>query len=416
MKLLKFFLLACLLISTSVDAMKRKRNDSNDNNENQNQNQPRTKKQKLNSVKIYSFIDGNEDNTIDFPIDYFKHSKTIKDFFEDFPTPENNENIIIPIHASACSNEILEYVIDCLHIIHNSNNTEDDLKAKLVEDFSFLIDYQKIYNLMLTANYLDIQPLLQACAQRWGMFVFAAYNNNDPQYETPSRKIIELNTTLQLELRIICAQQSDVFRSVHDWICLNSIQLIRRLTGHNKRVKSITWHRDSTKFASCAGDTIKIWNPFNGECSSTIISPNEYVNSIAWSPDGTQLASCSDIDNTIKIWNPTNGLCSHTIPNIKNIYSITWNHHNFIAGYCRNDYAKEDYLHKPIVLNLEALLNFTKKFQTITIEQLYFLDQLTVIDLNTMQFDLRDETSMFRKIYNSLPNDIQKLIEWAVVL
>lgn len=77
-------------------------------------------------------------------------------------------------------------------------------------------------------------------------------------------------------------------------------KLVRTLTEHSGRVRSVAYSSDGQTLASGGDDnTIRIWNFQTGELLETLghLGP---VNSVAFSPNGQTLVSGSD-DTTIKV-------------------------------------------------------------------------------------------------------------------
>ncbi len=82
----------------------------------------------------------------------------------------------------------------------------------------------------------------------------------------------------------------------------------RYLSGHNKRVNSLTFSPYGTRMASASEDkTIRLWDNITSTPTVRILKGHtEAVASIVFSPDGTRLASAS-YDHTLRIWDAANG-------------------------------------------------------------------------------------------------------------
>ncbi|KAF3886951.1 MULTISPECIES: nSTAND1 domain-containing NTPase [Nostocales] len=90
-------------------------------------------------------------------------------------------------------------------------------------------------------------------------------------------------------------------KSIKIWNLINN-QFIQRLTGHEKRVNSISFSPDNQIIASGSADkTIKLWRLADGKLLKTLLGHNDEVTSVDFSPDGKMLASGS-YDNTVKLW------------------------------------------------------------------------------------------------------------------
>ncbi|KAJ6087074.1 hypothetical protein N7467_005988 [Penicillium canescens] len=69
-----------------------------------------------------------------------------------------------------------------------------------------------------------------------------------------------------------------------------------------KLISCIAWSQNGSRFASGSySSTIYVWDPFTGDCITTLKDPGTYVHSVAFSEDGKRLFSGSD--NIFKLWN-----------------------------------------------------------------------------------------------------------------
>jgi len=113
-------------------------------------------------------LKGNDSETpIELPIKFVKHSLTIKDMIDDGGAlmVDGLGDDPLPLHG--LSKIVLERVVELLEIIDSNPNSSDriqKIKARLdVKSWSA----QEIYELLGAANYLDIEPLLNACMAKW---------------------------------------------------------------------------------------------------------------------------------------------------------------------------------------------------------------------------------------------------------
>ncbi len=101
------------------------------------------------------------------------------------------------------------------------------------------------------------------------------------------------------------------------------IVLVKTLTGHDSRIKSMVISPDSETLISASTDnTIHIWHIPTGKLEKKIANRNSHVRSIAISPDGNTLVSAHD-DNKIDIWYlPTGKLVTSLNGHNSDIFSV----------------------------------------------------------------------------------------------
>lgn len=88
---------------------------------------------------------------------------------------------------------------------------------------------------------------------------------------------------------------------------VESGQLVKTFSGHNKDVGSLAFSPDGKMLASGSEDaTIRIWDVASGNALHTLSGHSDYVNGLAFSPDGKLLASGSE-DKTTRIWESATG-------------------------------------------------------------------------------------------------------------
>src|SRR5260221_153135 len=99
---------------------------------------------------------------IEVPLAAANHSATIKSMLEDLGGAVSD--VAIPIHN--VSNNTLKRIVACLKIIEAGGDVKIALE-NYVKELSQVELKMELYELLLAANYLDIKPLLDACAQAW---------------------------------------------------------------------------------------------------------------------------------------------------------------------------------------------------------------------------------------------------------
>lgn len=249
--------------------------------------------------------DGDENNSITVPAEYIQYSKTLMNFQEDFHNFDNSTSMFFDDY----SNDILNHVVACLKIIHeyepdinNINNT--NVLASYLDN----LNAKECCMLMCAANFLDIHYLLPACAQRWGITVMEAYENDPRQLD-----VIQYNNKLPLELKRLCAQQSPYFFDIVQWVCNQQPVNAKTLYNNTAQVMSLAFSRDNNYIAIGSFD-IEIWDITSGNCFKKLIrnksNPNKII-SLAFSLDGKYLAA-SSYESVIEIWDIESGICITT--------------------------------------------------------------------------------------------------------
>src|SRR5258708_6674923 len=93
----------------------------------------------------------------------------------------------------------------------------------------------------------------------------------------------------------------------------------RHLSGHKKRVNSLTFSPYGMRLASASEDkTIRVWDNVTSNPTVRILKGHtDTVDSIVFSRDGTRLASAS-YDHTLRIWDVASGdqIGSATVPDV----------------------------------------------------------------------------------------------------
>ena len=110
------------------------------------------------------------------------------------------------------------------------------------------------------------------------------------------------------------------------------------LRDHTGCVGAISWAGVGTRPTSASRDkSIKIWDTFNGDCLSDVLSDNFFSRPLAWPSDGVTLVLWSDPHKNIEIWDvvkdaflPTFGfdrdnlICQSCIICMRKLVLLTW--------------------------------------------------------------------------------------------
>jgi len=102
---------------------------------------------------------------------------------------------------------------------------------------------------------------------------------------------------------------------------IESLRVLRTLTGHGNWVVSVAFSPDGTQVASGSYDrTIKLWRVADGQMLGSLSGHSSYVFHVAFSPDGTSLASAS-WDLTARLWRVSDGAQLRSFPCVNGVYT-----------------------------------------------------------------------------------------------
>jgi COMPASS component SWD3 len=80
---------------------------------------------------------------------------------------------------------------------------------------------------------------------------------------------------------------------------------LRQFDSHKEGINDLSWHKDSTQFASASDDkTIKIWS-LNG-ILKTLRGHTNYIISLQYNPNGNMIVS-GGVDESIRLWQVDSG-------------------------------------------------------------------------------------------------------------
>ncbi len=146
-------------------------------------------------------LSGKDSITVKVPLDIAKMSVTIKNLMEDL-FDEDNENII-PVPA--VNGVILNKIFEFCNYIHTNQEEYDNVKA-WIDDKSFTsslsqwfidymnVDQQTMFEIILGANFLDIQMLLNMECKH----VASIIRNKTPEelrtlFEMPKNEVVPVS-------------------------------------------------------------------------------------------------------------------------------------------------------------------------------------------------------------------------------
>lgn len=94
---------------------------------------------------------------------------------------------------------------------------------------------------------------------------------------------------------------------VRIWNATGEGKQVRTLGGHAKAIFRVLYHPSQPLAATCSADqTVRLWNPDNGQNVRTLSGHTDWIYALAFSPDGSRLASGS-WNGEVKIWNVADG-------------------------------------------------------------------------------------------------------------
>lgn len=85
----------------------------------------------------------------------------------------------------------------------------------------------------------------------------------------------------------------------------NTREILGKLRGHSKAIRSISFSSDGTRLVSGSKDqSVRIWDVSTGKQLVKLVGHTDEVRSVVFSPDGSRIVSGS-ADKTIRIWERT---------------------------------------------------------------------------------------------------------------
>jgi WD40 repeat protein len=96
-------------------------------------------------------------------------------------------------------------------------------------------------------------------------------------------------------------------------------------SGHDDKIKSVTWSSDSKRIASASADkTVRVWDASTGRTLLASAKRSSGINAVVLSPDGKRVASGGN-DKLVQVWNTLNG--SHVFTyrdHLGYVTSLSW--------------------------------------------------------------------------------------------
>ena len=107
------------------------------------------------------------------------------------------------------------------------------------------------------------------------------------------------------------------------------------LKTHTKEIYTVRWSPTGPKTRNPNADlvlatasfdsTVKLWNPFNGQCIHTLSSHEMPVYSVSFSPNGSLIATGS-FDTTVKVWQVQSGKLIKDYEATSGVFEVEFNH------------------------------------------------------------------------------------------
>lgn len=101
------------------------------------------------------------------------------------------------------------------------------------------------------------------------------------------------------------------------------LRLAQVLIGHSQPVRSVAWHPDGKRLASCSEDSsVRLWTS-TGIPTHLLRGHTGPAYQVAWRPDGKQLASAA-ADGTVRVWSAEGELIHTLDEGGRHVFGIDW--------------------------------------------------------------------------------------------
>ena len=183
-----------------------------------------------------------------------------------------------------------------IHTVSESQKQDErDALTKNLDELST----EDLVQMMGAANYLDIEELVDACAQ----LLAQRLNHNEVAFLKPFKK---LPHELQVMITRQMLRRGKTYSDIDELYQQCSPKYMTKdITIHNKYT-----NQDNTKIIefSCFKTEVGVWDIQTDECLQTLTGHTDGINSAQFSPDDTKILSVS-VDKTARLWDAATGQC-----------------------------------------------------------------------------------------------------------
>ena len=230
-------------------------------------------------------IQTSDEQTFEVPRDLYRFSGTITNMVADC----GNDLTVVPLPNVSAD----VWNIICSLLIHVHKNQLDTLKTELMGK-----DVPELSKMITTANYLNIQPLIDVIENGIAQKLSSKENRN--QFLSNGNFLADTGlSNLPAELSV-CVAQKILQRcpEVRNYL-LNRVHIpLHILRGHSGSVNSVCVEGNRI-ISGSVDNTVRVWNIQTGECEHVLEGHTDSVWSVC--VQGNRIISGS-YDNTIRVW------------------------------------------------------------------------------------------------------------------